>query len=153
MAHPVPVVRCVHIKRDGERCKKWSIRGYTKCYAHTGFGGLPNVQEYADKVVEAARMRLIGNTDAAVDTLEELMSGSTDTVRLKSATEILDRAGVRGGFEILHEEVGEKEDAAAKIRRQLETLRRNTSPIESDIVDAEVIDDGDQLELFGDDQG
>jgi hypothetical protein len=37
----------------------------------------------------------------AVDVLEEMMvSATSEPVRLKAATEILDRAGVRGGVEI-----------------------------------------------------
>jgi hypothetical protein len=171
-AEPVPVVRCVTIKKDGERCKRWSLRGYDKCYRHSGSGNLKNVEKYADAVVEAARLRLIGNTDTAVDVLEQLMQpGTAEGVRLKAATEVLDRSGVRGGFEVQVE--GEvKHSPAEEIQKRLDKLAQGAQAVESmrsrirrahadpdadeDVVDAEIIDDDDDehqpalFELDGD---
>ena len=94
-AEPVPVIRCTKIKKDSERCKRWSLRGTNVCMAHGA--QLPNVRDHAQAVVEAARMRIVGLADDAVDTLEELLEPGTQAqVRLKAATELLDRAGIKG---------------------------------------------------------
>jgi hypothetical protein len=51
--------------------------------------------------VARARERVIQSAPSAVDVLESLMeSAESEPVRLKAATELLDRAGVRGGVEI-----------------------------------------------------
>ena len=51
--------------------------------------------------VERARQKLLQSAPYAVDVLEELMeSAQSEPVRLKASTEILDRAGVRGGVEL-----------------------------------------------------
>lgn len=95
MAKPVPVVRCTANKRNGERCPNWSLRGATVCLSHGGT--LPNVREHAQSVVEAARMRMIGLVDVAIDSIEDLVqNASQDAIKLKAATEILDRAGLKG---------------------------------------------------------
>lgn len=100
VAAPVPVVRCTGIVRQGpntgQRCPKWSLRGATVCLSHGGH--LPSVKEHAQAVVEAARMRMIGLTDDAIDAIEDLVSNpqTQAAVRLKAATEILDRAGIKG---------------------------------------------------------
>ena len=50
---------------------------------------------------ERARKKLVQSAPYAVDVLEELMQTATsEPVRLKASTEILDRAGVRGGLEV-----------------------------------------------------
>jgi hypothetical protein len=51
--------------------------------------------------VERARRKLMQSAPYAVDVLEELMETAiSEPVRLKASTEILDRAGVRGGMDI-----------------------------------------------------
>lgn len=102
-AEPIPVVRCTGTLRNGvrkgERCGKWAIRGATVCLNHGGH--LPSVREHAQSVVEAARMRIIGLADEAIDALEELVQpGTGEAIRLKAATELLDRAGVKGAIEM-----------------------------------------------------
>jgi hypothetical protein len=59
---------------------------------------LPSVKEHAQAVVEAARMRMIGLADEAIDAIEDIVMnpGTQAQVRLKAATEILDRIGVKG---------------------------------------------------------
>jgi hypothetical protein len=97
---PVPVVRCTGTVRtgpnQGDRCPKWSIRGATVCMSHGA--QLPSVKEHAQAVVEAARMRMIGLADEAIDAIEDIVMnpGTQAQVRLKAATEILDRIGVKG---------------------------------------------------------
>lgn len=100
---PLPVVRCTGTVRNGDRagqrCGRWSIQGHDKCMVHGG--NLPNVQQAAQKKVEAAKLRLIEDAELAVDTLFELLQGQTaDNVKLGAAKEILDRAGVKGAMEI-----------------------------------------------------
>jgi len=163
---PVPVVRCRQIKKDGERCKKWSLRGYDKCIKHAGPGAqMPdgNVSKYAQAVIEAARLRLVDDTDKAIDVLHDLMQpGTSEGIRLKSATEILDRAGIRGGFEIdVDVEVTDNPADTVKARlaklaegaAAVKDMRRRSAPTaeadEGDIVDAEIVeDDPDQGTLF-----
>jgi hypothetical protein len=51
--------------------------------------------------VEIARLKISQASTYAVDVLEELMETAvSEPVKLKAATEILDRAGVRGGVEL-----------------------------------------------------
>jgi hypothetical protein len=123
VAEPVPVVRCTAVKKNGDRCKQWSLRGTTICYAHGG--RLNNVQEHAAAVVEGAKLRLIGLTDLAIDQLEDLVrNGSAEKIRLDAARDILDRAGAKGAVEI-NVEVTQTETAADRVRAKLlETARR-----------------------------
>jgi len=133
---PVPVIRCTYIfpdthDRPGEQCKKWSLRGATKCIKHGA--QLENVRQHAEAVVESARLRLIGSTDDAVDWLLELAEKSTsDAVRLKATTEVLDRAGVRGGVEV-DVNVSETQNPGDVLRERLEQLKRRT--IEGQLAD------------------
>ncbi len=157
-AEPVPVVRCVQIKKDAERCKNWSLRGYTKCRKHAGPGVMKdgNVSKYAEAVIEAARLRLVDNADFALDTLIELAQpGSSEGIRLKASTEVLDRAGIRGGFE-LKVEGTVTVDPGEEIRKRLAKLQEGAAAVEEmkrkaaagedmdaddDIVEGEIVDD------------
>jgi hypothetical protein len=90
--------RCRIIKQDGLRCLLWSS-GRPKddglCRVHLRTNRRPGAD------VERARQKLLQSAPYAVDVLEELMeSAQSEPVRLKASTEILDRAGVRGGVEI-----------------------------------------------------
>ena len=129
LGQPVPVVRCTYIYPDthskpGEQCRAWSLRGCLKCIKHGG--NLPNVRAHAEAVVESARLRLIGSTDQAVDWLLDLAENSTsDAVRLKATTEVMDRAGVKGGMEV-DVNVTHSTDPAELLRERLATLRKRT---------------------------
>lgn len=155
---PVPVVRCTQIKKDGERCKRWSLRGYTKCHRHAGPGAMKdgNVSKYAAAVVEAARLRLIDDSDKALEVLNELLQpGSSEGIRLKAATEVLDRAGIRGGIDV-KVDVEVHEDPAVVIADRLAKLAEGAEEVKKmqaksrqgdsseDIVDAEVVDEADE---------
>lgn len=90
--------RCRFVKTDGLRCMLWSS-GRTKddglCNVHLGSIKRPGQD------VERARAKIVQSAAYAVDVVEELMENATsEPVRLKAATEILDRAGVRGGVEL-----------------------------------------------------
>jgi hypothetical protein len=158
---PVPVVRCVQIKRDGDRCKNWSLRGYTKCRKHAGPGYAMkdgNVQKYAEAVIEAARLRLIDSSDMALDTLIELAQpGTSEGIRLKAATEVLDRSGIRGGFEVKVDQqvtvnaADEIQARLAKLKAGADAVQRMkdaaASEDDEEILDGEVVED-EQDTLF-----
>lgn len=146
---PVPVVRCTTIKSNGERCKRWSLRGATVCYRHGG--SLPNVQEHAAAVVEGARLRLIGLTDLAIDQIEDLMENATqDAIRLKAAQDVLDRAGVKGAIEI-DITTRQEESAVDRVRARLAEISDRMHPAEDDIVDVEIVDTTGEAALDEDD--
>ena len=90
--------RCNAVKDDGVRCMMWSS-GRPKddglCRVH-----LRSVKKRPGDDIERARQKITQAASYAVDVLEELMQGAvSEPVKLKASTEILDRAGVRGGIE------------------------------------------------------
>jgi hypothetical protein len=90
--------RCRAIKDDGIRCMLWSsgrLKDDGYCRVHLGA-----IQRKPGEDVERARAKLTQAAPYAVDVLEDLMeNAASEPVRLKASTEILDRAGVRGGVE------------------------------------------------------
>lgn len=90
--------RCRMTKSDGLRCMLWGsgrLKDDGLCRIH-----LRTVRKPGEDV-ERARRKLIQAAPYAVDKLEELMeSAINEQVALKASTEILDRAGVRGGTEL-----------------------------------------------------
>ena len=90
--------RCRMIKTDGIRCMLWSSgRPADDGLCRLHLGGLRR----PGQDVERARAKIVQSAAYAVDVVEELMeTAQSEPVRLKAATEILDRAGVRGGVEI-----------------------------------------------------
>lgn len=141
---PVPVVRCTAMaKTTGKRCGRWSLAGATVCVKHGA--QLPNVKAHADAVVDAARMRLYGLAEDAVDVMEELMRpGTADQVRLKAAENVLNRAGIRDAVDV-NVEVNHNVSMADEVQKKLDTMRtRILSAAESeddeDIVDGEVVE-------------
>ena len=91
--------RCVFVKTDGLRCMFWSNGLVTDgglCRTH-----LSKTKHHTSQAVEKARQKIMQSAPYAVDVLEEMMIFAvSEPTRLKAATEILDRAGVRGGVEI-----------------------------------------------------
>lgn len=90
--------RCRMIKTDATRCQLWNsgrIKDDGLCRIHLG-----STRRTANNV-EIARLKISQASSYAVDVLEDLMeSAISEPVKLKAATEILDRAGVRGGIEV-----------------------------------------------------
>lgn len=90
--------RCRQIKTDGIRCMLWSsgrIKDDGLCRIHL------KTQRKPGEDIERARKKLMQSAPYAVDILEELMETAiSEPVRLKASTEILDRAGVRGGMDL-----------------------------------------------------
>lgn len=127
LAKPIPVVRCTMTKKDGTTCGKWAVRGTLVCMKHGA--QLPQVRKAAEERVQAARIQLMGMTGDATAVLEQLMQpGVTEGIRLKAATEILDRAGLKAGMEIAVtvEHIGSPLD---DIMNQLEIIAGNKEPI------------------------
>jgi hypothetical protein len=140
---PVPVVRCTGTVRNGPRtglrCPNWSLRGATVCLQHGGH--LPNVRQHAQDVVEAARLRILGLADLAIDTLEELIDPSVGAaIRLKAATELLDRGGIKGAPD-LTVEVEHKISASEEINKRLATIANRLAPPKEPEDLGEVVDE------------
>lgn len=138
------MVRCRIIKRDGERCKQWSLRGTDVCYAHGG--RLPNVQQHAEAVVESARLRLIGLADMAVDQIEDLaQNASGEGIRLKAAQDILDRSGVRGAIEV-DMQVTQTETAADRVKIKLDKLAKQLTQAATPAPEPDAEEDDDEIQ-------
>jgi len=145
---PAPMPhRCKVIKDDGIRCMLWgSGRPVDNgmCRIH-----LRSESKKSSDDIERARDRLQQAAPHAVDTLEELMlDAESEPVKLKAATEILDRAGIRGGVELDANVQIEQRDAASIIAERLERLQGGAisqaqSSIDSgaDVVDAEIVEE------------
>jgi len=146
---PLPT-RCKAIKDDGIRCQLWSggrPGDDGMCRVHLGA-----LRNKPTDSVERARARLTQAAPTAVDTLEDLMnSAESEPVKLKAATEILDRAGVRAGFDIGGEVSLDVRPAASIIAERLARLSHNaleaTAKFEEAtqtneiVVDAEVVEE------------
>jgi hypothetical protein len=97
--------------------------------------------------IERAREKLTQAAPFAVDKLEELMEfAESEPVKLKAATEILDRAGIRGGVEIDTTVNVDVRPAAQIIAERLERLAvgaiHTAARLSEDgqkVIDAEVV--------------
>lgn len=103
LAYPLQAVQCRAPVKNGDavgrRCKKKAILGGLMCRSRGA--QLPSVREAAARAVDDARLRLLLASEDAVAVLEVLMDeGQSEGVRLRAAVEILDRARIRGGFEV-----------------------------------------------------
>lgn len=145
--------RCRMVKSDGIRCMLWSsgrLKDDGLCRVH-----LRTIRKPGEDV-ERARRKLMQAAPYAVDVLEELMETATsEPVRLKASTEILDRAGVRGGMELdVGVEVTDARPAAVVVAERLQRLALGAASIQKNftdgtVVDAEVVDgddDGEPME-------
>lgn len=139
-----PPHRCKWIKNDGIRCLNWASGQRTSagmCRIHVVKSSKETVNDVA-----LARKRLLQSAPAAVDTLEELMLNAiSEPVRLKASTEILDRAGIRGGVEI-DAQIEVVRPAAEVVLERLQKLAAGAAALEkmqepAEITDAEVVSD------------
>lgn len=144
--------RCRQIKDDAIRCLLWSS-GRPKddglCRIH-----LRSTKKNPSDDIERARAKLVQAAPYAVDLLEDLMENAeSEPVKLKAATEILDRAGVRGGIEIDTSVNLDVRPAATVIAERLERLAQGAISTaarlaeaglhvvpEKEIIDAEVVE-------------
>lgn len=140
--------RCRMVKSDGLRCMLWSsgrLKDDGLCRIH-----LKSVRKPGEDV-ERARRKLVQAAPYAVDTLEELMeSAINEQVKLKASSEILDRAGVRGGTEIdLGIDVTDSRPAHQIVAERLQRLAEGASALQNRMAelaggepeDAEVVED------------
>ena len=138
--------RCRQIKHDGIRCMLWAS-GRPKddglCRVH-----LRSLKHKTSDDIERARDKLTQAAPFAVDKLEELMEfAESEPVALKAATEILDRAGVRGGVEIDTNVNVEMRPAAEIIAERLDRLAMGAMATaarlaeDNSVIDAEVVED------------
>ncbi len=147
--------RCRAQTSEGIRCMLWSsgrIKDDGLCRLHLG----ANKKTGAD--IERARKKLMQSAPYAVDKLEELMENAvSEPVKLKAATEILDRAGIRAGMEIdLGVELKDSRTPAEIIAERLERLKAGAQIIQGELVqradetEAEVVLelDADRSEIF-----
>ena len=123
--------RCRAVKDDGLRCMLWSsgrVKDDGLCRVHLG-----SLQRKPGEDVERARMKLTQAAPYAVDVLEELMeNAASEPVRLKASTEILDRAGVRGGVEFdARVEVTDGRSPASIVAERLERLATSASAVQA----------------------
>jgi len=144
---PVPMPhRCRQVKHDGIRCMLWGSgrpQDDGLCRIH-----LRSVKSKTSDDIERAREKLTQAAPFAVDKLEELMEfAESEPVKLKAATEILDRAGIRGGVEIDTSVNIDVRPAAQVIAERLERLQLGAEQTaarlsqELGIVDAEVVEE------------
>jgi hypothetical protein len=145
--------RCRAIKDDGLRCMLWSSGrlnddGY--CRVH-----LRSMSRRPGEDIERARAKLSQSAPYAVDILEDLMqNAASEPVRLKASTEILDRAGVRGGVEFdARLEVTDGRQPAQVVAERLQRLADGATRVagalassgvvieeDKDISDAEIVE-------------
>lgn len=144
--------RCRIIKDDGIRCMLWGSGRPVDdgmCRVH-----LRSESKKTSDDIERARERLQQAAPYAVDKLEELMQDAeSEPVRLKAATEILDRAGIRGGVEIDSTVNIDTRPAAEVIAERLERLAGGALTAAklaldngADVVDAEVVEEKEDTE-------
>jgi hypothetical protein len=157
---PILPKRCRRKRADGSRCWNWSwpaasAEGF--CKGHSKFGAF-NVMDQMNRLNDAAKVRLGQMSPEAVAVLEDLMMNSdVPHVRLKAATEVLDRIGIRGGTELTvsGHVTHEVEDPAQVVRDRLSQLAERAeaaqipsaqadqpgnSPLELPVVQGEVVE-------------
>lgn len=138
--------RCRIVKTDGVRCMLWSsgrVKDDGLCRMHL------KTQRKPGEDIERARRKLVQAAPYAVDILEDLMENAvSEPVKLKATTEILDRAGIRGGTELdVGVEVSDARSPAAIIGERLSRLADGAArtasllPEDTNIQDAEVVTD------------
>lgn len=145
--HKMPVLpkRCRRVRADGSRCWQWAwptARAEGLCRSHCGSAAF-NVGEQMAKMSDAAKMRLSQLQGPALETLEDLILNSTvPHVRLKAATEVLDRTGIRGGTELTvsGQITHELEDPNVVVRERLQALA-DRLPKPAELEAAEEVDE------------
>ena len=134
--------RCSAVKDDGIRCMLWSsgrLQDDNLCRVH-----LRSLKHRPGDDIERARAKLTQAAPYAVDVLEQMMeTAESEPVKLKAATEILDRAGVRGGVELDANITLDARPAATVIAERLSRLAINASSAAARLHDAGVNIPGD----------
>lgn len=140
--------RCKTIKWDGTRC--WSWTGTSQIGAEEGLCQAHNISEEKDTQHHVTRAReiVLQSSIIAALQLEDLaMNADLEQVRLKASTEILDRAGIRGGVDVSQEITVTHTSSADQIAERLSKLAaanmhkiETSAPVLADeTVDAELV--------------
>lgn len=142
--------RCRAIKDDGVRCMLWSsgrLKDDGLCRVH-----LRSIKRRPGDDIERARQKLSQAAPYAVDILEDLMQNAiSEPVKLKASTEILDRAGVRGGVEFdANVKVVDDRPAAQIIAERLNRLAGGALQVAAGLADkgVEVQQDEDVSDII-----
>jgi hypothetical protein len=136
-----PPARCRIIKADGLRCLSWSAGRVDEedvCRTHL----LSKQTTNTSVAIETARRRVMQSAPKAVDVLEGLLDVDSEPMRLKAATELLDRAGIRGGVEVEQKVTLEVKPSAAQIREKLKQLSAAQRPHEAGNIESTVAEPG-----------
>jgi hypothetical protein len=136
--------RCRAILSTGLRCQYWHGGRVIEdglCRTHL----TKNVNREA-QAHEHARVRVKSATLAAVDKLERLLNAASEPVQLKAATEILDRAGIRGGTELDQKVTHEVIDAGDLLAKRLHRLEEEARKKDMQAIEAEIIEDAEVVE-------
>lgn len=147
--------RCKTVKADGTRCWGWSngaSESLGMCRVHAK--RVNRKSQSGMSVLQAARNRLISATAGLVDGLEDLaFNAESESVRLQAMNSMLDRAGVRGGFEIEEKVEVTVTDSGEIVRKRLDALRKGqeekmklmqalgATDEDTETVEAEVVED------------
>jgi hypothetical protein len=127
--------RCAAVKDDGIRCQLWSsgrLQDDSLCRVH-----LRSIKHRPGDDIERARAKLTQAAPYAVDVLETMMEfAESEPVKLKAATEILDRAGIRGGVELDTNVNIDVRPAASIIAERLNRLAVNAADAAARLHDA-----------------
>lgn len=135
-------MRCAAVKEDGIRCQLWTSgrpQDDGLCRIH-----LRSLKHRPGDDIERARAKLTQAAPYAVDMLEQLMdTAESEPVKLKAATEILDRAGVHAGFDLNTKIDVDVRPAASIIMERLNRLAINATDAAARLADAGVQPQGD----------
>lgn len=132
-------VRCTAYRNDMMRCLNWTNGVDKPAMCGTHLKREERRPSVAEQVANA-RTRILEMSLLATEVMGEILEDpeAPAATRLKAATELLDRSGIRGGIEI--ETKVEVSDNAAKILERLEKLRpREVEPAPEEPLDAEVV--------------
>lgn len=157
--------RCREIKSDGIRCMLWAsgrLKDDGLCRIHLRTVRKPGAD------VERARLKLAQSAPFAVDVLEDLMENAeSEPVKLKAASEILDRAGIKGGYDFdVKVDISDARPASQVIAERLAKLAEGAAAVnkilnpnssggdgDGEIIDGEVVgevtDNSDNSDIDG----
>jgi hypothetical protein len=122
-----PPTRCLAKNLTGHRCQNWSngrVDSNGLCRMHISNHHY-DTETPGTHTLAKARARMLSASVGAVDKLEELMNATSEPVQLGAAKEILDRAGLRGGFDIGGEVKIQVVPAGEVVAERLKKLREN----------------------------
>lgn len=135
-------VMCAYTYKGGKTCGRVAVVGYDRCDLH---GGMYLDPETVKGVLMRGQEKIVAASDAAIETVVDLMQNSTqDAIRLKAAEMMLDRAGYRPGMEItITGEGGDASQSPADLLRQrLDRLRPSETDDSGTVVITDAQDNG-----------